>query len=92
MALSVVDDSHHLRPGVTWQPVHWSPDFPRTGTSTYARSPDRLLLQKYTRIDGPMPLNLLHGEAYEFLGSNPDRLPMDETCAVHQRTEAQDQF
>ena len=29
VALSVTGDSRHLCPGVTWQPVHWSPDFPR---------------------------------------------------------------
>ena len=31
VALSVTEDSRHPRPGVTWQPVHWSPDFPRIG-------------------------------------------------------------
>jgi hypothetical protein len=31
VALSVTDGSRHSCPGVTWQPVHWSPDFPRIG-------------------------------------------------------------
>src|SRR5438270_12084312 len=31
LALSVADGCRHLRPGVTWQSVHWSPDFPRLG-------------------------------------------------------------
>ena len=31
VALSVVCSSRRSRPGVTWQPVHRSPDFPRTG-------------------------------------------------------------
>ena len=29
VALSVADNSRCLRPGITWRPVHWSPDFPR---------------------------------------------------------------
>ena len=32
VALSVTDSSRRPCPGVTWQPVHWSPDFPRIGT------------------------------------------------------------
>jgi hypothetical protein len=31
VALSVTSNSRHSRPGVTWQPVHWSPDFPQIG-------------------------------------------------------------
>jgi hypothetical protein len=43
VALSVAGNSRRPRPGVTWQPVHRSPDFPRAGTNTCARSPDQLL-------------------------------------------------
>src|SRR6478672_8934536 len=31
VALSVTVSSRYPRPGITWQPVQWSPDFPRIG-------------------------------------------------------------
>ena len=31
VALSVTDGSRYPCPGITWQSIHWSPDFPRIG-------------------------------------------------------------
>ena len=42
VALSVANSSRRARPGVTWQPVHWSPDFPRKYLGTDTRSSDHL--------------------------------------------------
>ena len=51
VALSVAYGSRHMRPGVTWQPTLWSPDFPRCPTpKRRASRPSgrRFLLPQYT--------------------------------------------
>jgi hypothetical protein len=51
VALSVVCSSRYPRPGVTWQPVHWSPDFPRISTSRIlTRDRPIVCLFKYNKM------------------------------------------
>ncbi len=51
VALSVTGGSRHRRPGVTWQPVHWSPDFPRISTITILSAIARpFASSKYNRM------------------------------------------
>ena len=51
VALSVAGDSRRSRPGVTWQPVHRSPDFPRIGISSIPiRDRPTICLSQYNRM------------------------------------------
>jgi len=51
VALSVVDNSRHPRPGVTWQPVHRSPDFPRIGIKEIpSRDRPTICLSEYNKM------------------------------------------
>ena len=49
VALSVTSGSRHPCPGVTWQPVHRSPDFPRTGKKIPMRDRPTICLVQYNQ-------------------------------------------
>ena len=78
VALSVTNSSRHSRPGVTWQPVHWSPDFPRTGTNTNARSSDHLPDSNIIRL---LSERVRH-PSIRSLGSSRERLLPAGMCKV----------